>query len=153
MTTHYIRRNNPKQCFENITNEMRRQFKESDKDIKVTIEPDNETRRNKQNALLWLWTGELAKHIETHQGEIFDTADIHEYVAGKLLPRRAVTINGEPEIMRTRTSKLKVKEFADFLTRYEMWAAETYQCFFTKPDDLYTAALMKEIEQQESDGL
>lgn len=139
----------------NITKQMLTDAWQWKADIIVKIEKDEETRHTKQNRLLWKWHSELAKHIEINQGQIFDSEDIHEHVAGKLLPKRCVeVVTGEPEIMRTRTSKLKVKEFADFLTRYEMWAAETYQCLFTKPDDLYFAALMQDAEPEyRTDGL
>lgn len=137
----------------NLEKILRFAWANSDKDLKVTVEENTETRRSRQNRLLWKWNSELAKHIEIHQGQIFDTDDIHEHVAGKLLPKRVIVINGEPEIVRTKTSKLKVAEFADFLTRYEMWAAETYQCLFTRPDDLYFDSLMQQAEQQETSGL
>ena len=91
-----------------------------------------------------MWHGELAKHIEIHMGEIYDSEDLHDHVAGKLLPKRVVMIFGEPEIKRTETSKMKVKEFADFLTRYEMWAASKYECYFTQPIDCYFDAVMKD---------
>jgi hypothetical protein len=132
----------------NLEKILRHAWQHSEKDLLVTIEEDAETRRTKQNRLLFKWHNELAKHIETHQGQIFDSEDIHEHVSGKLLPKRVIVINNEPEIVRTKTSKLKVKVFADFLTRYEMWAASTYKCLFTQPSDLYIDALMKQIDEQ-----
>ena len=116
--------------------------------LTIKISDKSETRRDKQNRLLWRWHGELANHIKEHVGEIHDTEDIHDHVAGKLLPKRVSTFNGEPEIKRTQTSKLKVKPFADFLTTYEMWANDVYSCIFSQPDDLYWSAVMKDLEKK-----
>lgn len=131
--------------------DVKRFFKHVAEDIKqfrrvltLSVTDKKETRKSAQNRLLWMWHDELAKHIETHQGEMYDREDIHDFVVGKLLPKRVVEIMGEPEIKRTQTSKMKVKPFSDFLNRYEMWAAEKYQCFFTRPDDLYWQALMRD---------
>lgn len=115
------------------------------KDIIVTIKPDEETRSSRQNRLLWLWNGEFAKHIEASQGQIYDTDEIHEFIVGKLLPRKAVTMpDGEPVITRASTRKLSVKDFADFLNRYEMLCADSYGLILTRPDDLYIQALMRD---------
>ena len=114
--------------------------------VAVQIKPYDENRRTAQNRLLWMWHSELSKHIETHQGQIFDSYDIHEFVVNKLLPKRVIGIDDDPIIARTPTSKLSVKLFSDFLSRYEMFVAETYQCQFTRPDDLYWQALMRDTE-------
>lgn len=119
-------------------------YREFKRELLVKITDKKETRREAQNRLLWMWHSELAKHIEIHQGEIYDTEDLHDYVVGKLLPKRVINILGEPEIKRTQTSKMKVKPFADFLTRYEMWTASKYECYFTQPQDLYWQAIMKD---------
>lgn len=119
-------------------------WKNTDKDIRITVEVDEETRRVRQNRLLFLWHNELSKHIEHSTGQIFDVDDIHEYVAEKLLPKRVITVDDEPIIARTQTRKLSVKDFADFITRYEYWAHEKYECKFSHPDDLYLQAVMRD---------
>lgn len=115
-----------------------------DGSVEVKVKSYNETRKVAQNRLLWMWHSELANHIKKHIGEIYGSEDIHDHVVGKLLPKRVVTVMGEPEIKRTETKKLTVKPFSQFLNTYEMWAAETYQCMFTRPDDLYWKAIMKD---------
>lgn len=115
------------------------------KDLVITIVPDEETRRSKQNSLLWLLHTALAKHIEEHQGQVFDTEEIHEYVSAKLIGRRAVTMpDGEPMIVRNSTRKLAVKEFAEMIERYYVLASETYGCSLPRPDDLYWDAVMRQ---------
>ena len=119
----------------------------SDKSVKVTVEEYAETRRLAQNKLLFLWHGELSKHIEESTGHVFDSDDIHEHVAEKLLPKRVVAIDGEqPVIVRTKTSKLKVEQFSEFLGRYDRWAMGRYKCKFTHPDDLYLRAVMQDAK-------
>ena len=123
-------------------------------DGKLTVEVDKETRRDKQNKLMWVMHTALAKHTEEHTGNIFEPEDIHEYIARKLLGKKAVTFpDGDIAVVRNRTSELSVADFADFLTRYYVHAQEVYQCILPRPDDLYWDALMLENKQQETDGL
>ena len=116
------------------------------KDVIITITEDAETRRDKQNKLMWKWHSELAKHILESQGQTFSSDDIHEWIVEKLLPKNVVTLLNEPVITRTKTSKLKVGEFAKFLTHYESFVNETYNCKFTRPDDLYLEAVRTQNE-------
>ena len=111
-----------------------------DKPVKITVEDYAETRRLAQNSLMWIWHDELSKHIESSTGSYFDSDDIHEYVAEKLLPKRAVSIHGEPIIVRTKTSKLHVGEFSKLLNRYDRWAYDKYECKFSHPEGLYLKA-------------
>ena len=125
--------------------ELREIYQQTDNDLVLSIKEDKESRSNKQNRLLWLWHGELASHLLEHQGKQFGTDDIHEYIVGKVLPRKAVIMpDGEPVIVRASTKKLKVKEFADLLNKYEYLCSETYGLHLTRPDDLYFAALMRD---------
>lgn len=149
----YIRPSHGKKDWQDLRDIIGFLFQKTDKGLKITIEENADTRKQRQNRLLWMWHNELKKHIEKYQGQIFDAEDIHDYVVGELLPKRVVHIGEEPEIHRTRTSKLKVKEFAKFLDKYEMWASDNYQCFFTQPIDLYLEALMKDSEEEQTDGL
>ncbi len=123
---------------------LRQAWQQSDKDIKITVEVAVGKRRVAQNRLMWMWHSELASHIETSTGKMFDSEDIHEHVVDKLLPKYAVDIGDNPIIVRTKTSGLGVKVFAEFLTRYEIWVSETYHCRFTQPIDLYMQAVMKD---------
>ena len=120
-------------------------FSFSDKDILVTIEEVSDDRKSAQNRLLWLWNGELANHIFDSTGDRFSSDDVHEYVVDQLLPKHVVQINDNPIVVRTKTSKLKVKEFASFLTEYFAWVDIKYGLELTRPDDLYLKAVMKDF--------
>lgn len=154
MTVRLIRRKSSQQDFELIHHELREMFKNSKHDLKVTFEENKETRRLKQNRLLFLWHNHLAKHIDSVGGGTHSSEDIHEYIVSKLLGSRVISIdNNQPIVARNQTKNLKVKEFAEFLTRYEIFALETWNCQLPHPDDLYMDALCKQIQEQETDGL
>nr|WP_136252857.1 recombination protein NinB [Ningiella ruwaisensis] len=110
----------------------------------IKFGPQQFTRSQAQNRLLWKWHGELAKHILDTQGGTFSTDDIHEYVVSKLLPKRVIDGLGEPIIVRAETKKLNTKEMTEFLNHYDGWALTTYACKFTHPDDLYWQAMGEE---------
>lgn len=115
------------------------------KDLVVTFKPNEMSRSVKQNRLLWLLHGELAKHIHESQGEIYDTETIHEFVIGKLLPKEPKKLpDGDFIIARKSTKNLPVKEFAALLDMYYAWASIDMGCQLPMPDDLYWDAVMKE---------
>ena len=142
--TKVFTRANAKHWPANLEKILRHYWQNSDKDLTVTVEEAEDNRRIAQNRLLFMWHNELSKHIDETTGHKFSSDDIHEYVAEQLLPKRAITLDNNPIIVRTKTSKLKVKEFAEFLTRYDIWANEKYNCKFTHPEDLYLKAVMKD---------
>ena len=113
--------------------------------LSVKVSEDKETRRDKQNRLLWKWHGEFCEFLYQSRGELVRTEVWHEKMVPEFLPSRPVKIQGKWFTPRVETKKLKVKEFADFLTRYEIEAAEE-GCLFTRPDDLYFEAMMKGVD-------
>ena len=115
------------------------------KDLVVTFKPNEVSRSVKQNRLLWMLHGELAKHIHESQGEIYDTETIHEFVIGRLLPKEPKKLpDGDFIIARKSTKNLPVKEFAALLDMYYAWASIDMGCQLPMPDDLYWDAVMKE---------
>ena len=139
-----LERNNSKHWADIAREMLLNIWHDGDKPVKITVEDYTETRRLAQNSLLFLWHDELSQHIETTTGDYFNSDDIHEHVADNLLPKRVVVIGGEPIIVRTKTSKLHVGKFSDFLSRYDRWAYDKYQCRFSHPDDLYLKAVMQD---------
>jgi len=127
----------------NVEKILRFAWQNSDKDLKVTVEEDSDGRSDAQNRLLWRWHGEYVKHRYNCAGEVFSSEQWHDKMVPEFLPSEPVKISGEWHIPRVETKKLKVKVFADFLTRYEIEAAEE-GCQFTQPDDLYFKAVMKD---------
>ena len=92
------------------------------------------------NSLLWIWNGEIQKHIRDTQGQIYSSDDIHEYFVNLLLPRKAIEINGRERAIRAHTSKFTNKEMVDYLGLLEMYAAEHLNLILTHPED-YSEAM------------
>ena len=131
-----------------VTHHLRQAYKDWGKDVLFQIKPNEETRSVKQNRLVWLLNGELAKHIHETQGGVFSSEEVHEFIVNKLLPKRALQCpDGEPIIMRTSTKELTVKDFAAFLDKYYAYASSELGCNLPMPDDLYWDALMREHGQ------
>lgn len=122
------------------------------KDIVITIKEDSGNRSVKQNALMWMWHTEWCRHVEASRGEIINPDDWHEVFKKMFLGVRVVTYKYEPLIVPNSTTGIRPKEFADLLCRYETQAAED-ECYFTKPEDLYIDALMRQESERETDGL
>lgn len=141
--TKLFTRANAKHWPVNLEKILRFAWQNSDKDLKVTVEEDSLTRNGAQNRLLWRWHGEYVKHRYNCAGEVFSSEQWHDKMVPELIPSEPVKINGEWHIPRAETKKLTVKEFADFLTRYEIEAKEE-GCVFSRPDDLYLKAVMKD---------
>jgi len=142
--TKVFTRANAKHWNVNLAKIIKYAWNSTDKDLKITIEEATDGRGLAQNRLLWLWHNELSNHINEHQGQIYGTEIIHIYVVGELLPKHVIETPAGPEIERTQTKKLGVKAFAEFLTKYDMWATDKYKCQFTHPEDLYLKAVMKD---------
>ena len=92
------------------------------------------------NSLLWIWNGEIQKHIRDTQGQIYSSDDIHEYFVNLLLPRKAIEINGRERAIRAHTSKFTNKEMVDYLGLLEMYTAEHLNLILTHPED-YSKAM------------
>ena len=114
-----------------------------DKPVKITVEDYTETRRDAQNRLLWRWHGEFCEFLYQSRGELVRTEVWHDKMVPEYLPSQPVKIQGKWFTPRVETKKLKVKEFAEFLTKYEVEAA-IEGCVFTRPDDLYLKAVMQD---------
>lgn len=87
------------------------------------------------NSLMWIWNGEIQKHIRDTQGQVYSTEDIHEFMINLLLPRSIVEINGKERAIRAHTSKFTNKEMVDYLNLLEMYCAEHLSLVLTHPDE------------------
>ncbi len=143
--TKVFTRANAKHWPANFEKILRFAWQSSDKDLKVTVEEDDDSRSTKQNRLMWMWHSELSSHIKESQGGVFSSETIHIYVVEELLPLHVIETPKGPKIERTQTSKLGVKAMAGFITAYEMWAADKYHCVFTQPQDLYFDSMMRDL--------
>ena len=94
------------------------------------------------NSLMWIWNGEIQKHIRDTQGQVYSADDIHEYMVLLLMPKRVVEINGREKTIRAATSKMTNKEMVGYLELLEQYCAEHLNLILTHPDEYREA--MKE---------
>ena len=93
------------------------------------------------NRLLWLWNGEIQKHIRETQGHVYSVDDIHEYFVTLLLPNDVIEINGKEKTIRAHTSKMNNKEMCLYLELLDMYCAEHLNLILPHPEDLYLEAM------------
>ena len=86
-------------------------------------------RNNEQNALMWAWFNCLAKETGCEMQDFYD-----HYTKKFLL--RVIEINGISEKVVGGTSKLKMNEFAEFLTKIQSDAASEFGIILPTQDDL-----------------
>lgn len=98
--------------------EILRDRLKSDKKLKITISPVDDTRSNEQNERLW---GFLYKSIGNHLGYTQD--EMHSLMKFKFL-RSEKIINGESVEIIKSTTKLSVQEMADYQEKIAIWAGQ-----------------------------
>ena len=120
-----------------------------DKILNIKITDKAETRRDKQNRLMWKWHNEWRVNRYECAGELFSSKQWHEVFKEQFIGTDdPVRINGKWEVRTKSTTDLSVKEFAELLTKYQIEAADM-GCEFTQPDDLYWTALIKDASNKE----
>lgn len=141
--TKILKRDNGKQWL-SITDQMLRLAWEWKGDVAIQIKPYKQTRTESQRKLMWTWHGQYVKHRAENYGEVFSKEHWHEVWKQVFLGcSEPVKIKGEWKIIPRSTGDCTVKEIAEALTRYEAEAAHE-GCLFTKPEDCYLSATMKE---------
>ena len=76
--------------------------------LKITVK-DARKRSLSQNALLWMWYGELCTQIKQKSGESYSTDDLHEYFKMRFCPQKQSRF-GDKEIHVTTTTRLDTGE-------------------------------------------
>jgi uncharacterized membrane-anchored protein YitT (DUF2179 family) len=105
-----IERTKPKQhILESMIQAHFKEYPDADKAI-IEIKDDKESRSVKQNRLYWEWVSVIG-------GELGYTKD-------------------ETHVMLRSTTKLKVKEFKDYLEQIDILMSE-YGIILPRPEDLY----------------
>ena len=112
-----------------------------DKPLKIEVSAYKPKRSNAINRLMWMWYGEIQKHLREHLGQIHSTNDIHEYMVLKLLPKKEVFIGDEMKIIRAPTSKMNNKEMSQYLELLDHYCGAELEIRLTHPIDLYNEAM------------
>lgn len=99
--------------------------------VRVEIGPHKPNRSHEQNARYWALLTEISQQAPSSMGGEWHSAEIwHEYCAKRFLGMEAGPFGHG---VRRRTSKLKVSEFADYMTQVEAWAADELGVRFSEP--------------------
>lgn len=107
----------------------------TDGSVVVVIKPAEDKRSLAQNALSWIWYGEMAK--ETGHS----VQDIHDICCRQFLGVRVIErFDGSTFEALNTTRDLKVKPFTEYLERVDAWAAEL-GFLLSRPQDVYYRAM------------
>jgi len=130
-----IEKDKPKEdIFKAAVKEFYKDNPDVDKAI-IDIRPYKVTRSTAQNSLLHLWIGLIAQELG------YTNDAMKTILVEKFLGYEQVKTKSDKVIKTLRsTSKLKVDEFAQFLTDIDMFMAE-WQFTLPHPDDLYYTAM------------
>jgi len=89
--------------------------------VAVTVEPHKASRSVEQNARYWALLTEISQQAPSAMAGEWHSPEVwHEYCAKRFLGMKAGPFGHG---VRKRTSRLKVGEFADYMTEVEAWAA------------------------------
>ena len=93
--------------------------------IRVIVTTEEQTRHRQQNAFLWAAVyKDIAEQVWT-DGRQFSSEVWHEYFGRMFLPLEDVELPGGEVIQRrASTTRLGVKEFADYVNQVQAYAAQ-----------------------------
>jgi ribosomal protein L7/L12 len=125
-----IERTKPKQhILESMIQAHFKEYPDADKAI-IEIKDDKESRSVKQNRLYWEWVSVIG-------GELGYTKDeTHAILRDKFLGYTETTTKLSVIKELRSTTKLKVKEFKDYLEQIDILMSE-YGIILPRPEDLY----------------
>jgi ribosomal protein L7/L12 len=125
-----IERTKPKQhILESMIQAHFKEYPDADKAI-IEIKDDKESRSVKQNRLYWEWVSVIG-------GELGYTKDeTHAILRDKFLGYTETTTKLSVIKELRSTTKLKVKEFKDYLEQIDILMSE-YGIILSRPEDLY----------------
>ena len=130
MTKRVIEKNKPKQqILESMIQAHYKEFPNSDKAI-VEIKEDKDSRSVKQNRLYWEWISVIGNELGYTKDET------HAILRDKFLGYTETTTKFSVIKELRSTTKLKVKEFKDYLEQIDMFISE-YGIILPRPEDLY----------------
>ncbi|MDK2595420.1 recombination protein NinB [Pseudoalteromonas obscura] len=119
-----------------------RQMIKAGKDVLIEFKEFKSNRSLAQNKLMWKWNQEIAEHLRDHFGQENSSQDVHEVLVRKRFGLKVIQFgNEDPILVRKRTRKLSMKEFAEYLNWVDMYSAEYLQLTLSRPEDIYLQAI------------
>ena len=103
---------------------VRGQTASVDSPLIVTIDRYRSKRSSDQNRRMWAMLRDIAEQVRP-RGDVYATETWHHYFRERFLPHEDVRLpNGQVLSMAVSTTTLSTKDFADYMTQVEAWAAE-----------------------------
>ncbi|MBU8921760.1 MAG: recombination protein NinB [Bacteroidales bacterium] len=88
----------------------------------VEWEPKADRRTSDQNALLWVGAYRpIAEYLSEQSGKIITSEHVHAVAKDRFLDPVIVELNGKSKSYPGSTTKLKKKEFGDYLEQVWAW--------------------------------
>jgi len=113
----------------------------------IVIQEYHRDRTGAQNRLMWHWLREISNGWDDTRGNRYGPESWKEYFCEKFLGKEVVDLPmGGHMIRNYGTSKLKVKEFGEFLSRLEAHAVVELEIHLTHTAD-YQMAINGQLEE------
>lgn len=90
----------------------------------VTVDEYKPKRSLEQNARLWAILTHIAEQVPDENGRMYSPETWLEFFKGRFLGKDVIVVDGETSVVAKRSSKLKVMEFAEFMTQVEAWGVD-----------------------------
>lgn len=106
---------------------FRDQLRDADftKPWELICRPYKTTRSLEQNKRYWALMGEVAEQMAAHMDGVYHAPESwHEIMKKRFLGYDVMEVEGATYEVPKSSRKLKVDEFADFMTQVEAWAIE-----------------------------
>lgn len=108
--------------------------------MEVVIKPYKKDRTLAQNSLMWMWFS-IIRDALRDAGENYSKDDVHDFFVDEFLPTRAIKIRGETKVVQITTSRLKVKEFSEFLNNVDHHCGSEWGISLPHPDGVWQEAM------------
>lgn len=110
---------------------------------KVAISEVRSKRSDAQNRLLWLWNGEIQKHLRDSFGQVASSEEWHEILVAKLWPSQVHPVElpdgTKYRVGRAKTRTFNIQQMTTYLELLDAYCAEHLGLLLPHPDELMMA--------------
>jgi hypothetical protein len=110
---------------------------------KVAISEVRSKRSDAQNRLLWLWNGEIQKHLRESFGQMASSEEWHEILVAKLWPSEVHPVElpdgTRYRVGRAKTRTFNIQQMTEYLELLDAYCVEHLSLLLPHPADLMLA--------------
>jgi hypothetical protein len=110
---------------------------------KVAISEVRSKRSDAQNRLLWMWNGEIQKHLRESFGQIASSEEWHEIFVSRLWPSEVHPVQlpdgTKYRVGRAKTRSFNIQQMTTYLELLDSYCAEHLGLLLPHPDELMMA--------------